>query len=688
MQADPLISVIVPCYNQGEFLYDCVASIKEATKKAIEIIVINDGSTDGSTLAEFQRISEDPTIHLIHQSNAGLAAARNAGIKIARGCYIQLLDADDMICPGKIDIQIKHIIENDTDISISNYTTCDKGRNNYILGHGIEGFSFTVEDILFKWERGFSIPIHSALFRREIFESVRFGDELKAKEDWFFWATTFHRGFRAAFLNLPLAIYRIHGNNMTRNLPVMASYWVAATRRLRELFEDDYPHFWDESLKWLKDYYILDNQEQISKTIDEIVNFPRVNISEGQKNSPSPIADDDGYKVYPARLLQHSTFGIVIPVYNHSQYLEKCLESACGQNVGDLKVYAYNDGSSDPKCAAILHRFWERFDNLTVIEGHTNLGISHAQTVLVNHCDARFIGFLDCDDYLAPNAFERVRDCLERNADAAYFFSDRYNMYPDGRIKEVIKSIDQEILFNSNKIMPFSERILYQMFASHLKVIRKDAILDCEPFPDRLRGVQDYDLALKFSEKYKLCHIDTPIYFHRIHPDSQTNSNATLMFRHSNVARREAQFRRFQKLSPLGSVDALRRLFMTHGSLSKLVLGDLPLKGPRKFDFDKDKLIQLAEEDIQQQQGALYIFDHTGPYIADGIVELIQRDPTGTYVFWVPPGRPNQVVHFIREYNSLFDAIFVAQEEDANALQGHVYDSSIVISQLSLEIRD
>src|SRR5699024_2404398 len=91
------VSIIVPIYNEETRIRACVASILNQTYEHIELILVNDGSTDDSSQICNDYQEKDSRIKVIHQQNQGPAPARNAGIKIASGAYIQFVDADDRI---------------------------------------------------------------------------------------------------------------------------------------------------------------------------------------------------------------------------------------------------------------------------------------------------------------------------------------------------------------------------------------------------------------------------------------------------------------------------------------------------------------------------------------------------------------------------------------------------------------
>ena len=89
------ISVIIPCYNDGKYIQETINKLKEQTYPAQEIIIVNDGSTDAYTLELLKALENDPLINVLHKENGRMSAARNYGVKHAKGNIIVTLDADD-----------------------------------------------------------------------------------------------------------------------------------------------------------------------------------------------------------------------------------------------------------------------------------------------------------------------------------------------------------------------------------------------------------------------------------------------------------------------------------------------------------------------------------------------------------------------------------------------------------------
>mgnify|MGYP000571276628 CR=1 FL=1 len=124
------ISAIIPLYNQKEFISQAVESLLKQSYKNVEIIVVNDGSTD-NPFSELKKYRED--ILLINQDNKGLSAARNTGIKHAKGDYIQFLDADDFLHPDKLKLQLDFMMMKESRVSYCEINQfCDATNHSYL----------------------------------------------------------------------------------------------------------------------------------------------------------------------------------------------------------------------------------------------------------------------------------------------------------------------------------------------------------------------------------------------------------------------------------------------------------------------------------------------------------------------------------------------------------------------------
>lgn len=112
----PLISVIVPVYNGQDYLENCIESIHAQTYENVEIIIVNDGSTDGTGQVCVRLKEKNPNIHVINLDDEGVSAARNAGLDAAKGAFVTFVDADDRLRPKMLEILYQGIMDTGSDV--------------------------------------------------------------------------------------------------------------------------------------------------------------------------------------------------------------------------------------------------------------------------------------------------------------------------------------------------------------------------------------------------------------------------------------------------------------------------------------------------------------------------------------------------------------------------------------------
>jgi len=200
----PLVSVVIPVFNGERFLREAVQSVLDQKYSPIEIIIVDDGSTDGSS-AVARSFSE--TVRYLYQANQGPAAARNRGIEHAQGSLIAFADADDLWPSEKLEMQLPYLI-NDAAIEIV------MGRIQQVrLSKTVNGQTQTEELA----EPAFSVNLGSAVIKKSVFERVGLFDEsMRYSEDvdWFMRAR--EAGAAIVTIDAVTLLYRQHEENMTR----------------------------------------------------------------------------------------------------------------------------------------------------------------------------------------------------------------------------------------------------------------------------------------------------------------------------------------------------------------------------------------------------------------------------------------------------------------------------------------
>ena len=203
-----LVSIIIPTYNAGKYIKETVDSALAQTYKNIEIIVVDDGSTDDTKniLAPY---IETGKVQYVFQQNKGLSGARNAGIKIAKGEYIALLDADDIFLPEKIEQQVNHLEKNPgCDVSYCDlYHFWDEEPDKLLkLNYKYYSGAEVLPRLL---EKSFIAPL-TVVIRKSVFGRFGYFDEnLKRSEDLDFYFRLAYGGAQICFLPQILAKLRM-----------------------------------------------------------------------------------------------------------------------------------------------------------------------------------------------------------------------------------------------------------------------------------------------------------------------------------------------------------------------------------------------------------------------------------------------------------------------------------------------
>ncbi len=231
MMDAPLVSVVIPAYNSARTVEKAVASALEQTFDDIEVIVVDDGSTDG-TAGVIQRIDDD-RVRLVSRPNGGAAAARNTGIEASVGTYVALLDADDLWVSAKLERQLA-VLENrpgvhavqcgaffvDDELQLLSVERCRPSRDALLETLQFENLPATMSTFV---------------IRREMFEAMgTFDTSLVILEEWDM-AIKVSRHCNLVSIEEPLVLYRVHPGNRSRDVDIHID---PGQRILARLFDD------------------------------------------------------------------------------------------------------------------------------------------------------------------------------------------------------------------------------------------------------------------------------------------------------------------------------------------------------------------------------------------------------------------------------------------------------------------
>ncbi|MEI8312299.1 MAG: glycosyltransferase, partial [Verrucomicrobiota bacterium] len=375
----PVVSVVIPCYNQAHYLPEAVASVVGQAYSDWEIIIVNDGSPDDTSSVARELIAMYPErrICLVEKTNGGLADARNAGIKAARGRYILPLDSDDKIHPQMLEKTVA-MLETQPGISIVYTDLMRFGEMSGVLRAAEYDFLKLCQQNQLNC---------CSLYRREIWEmaggyntNMRFG-----YEDWNFWIDCGKRGAVGQRLGEPLLFYRTKPESM---ITVADSHGdelrAQIVRNHQELYTPEV-RSWAENV--LLDRKMSKPELQAVSEVDLLVS-------------------------------------VIIPCYNQAEFLTAAAESVVAQTCSQWEIIIVNDGSTD-ETSEVARRLMARFPEhrIRLVEKE-NGGLADARNAGVRFAKGKYILPLDADDLIAPTFLEKTAGLLEENPQIAIAYTD------------------------------------------------------------------------------------------------------------------------------------------------------------------------------------------------------------------------------------------------------------------------
>lgn len=215
----PALSIIVPAYGVSRYLRQCLQSILDQSYQDFEVLVIDDGSTDGSGEIADEIASQDPRVRVIHKENAGAAQARRTGVENAKGTYIGFVDGDDYIDPSMYQILMQKAAQEDADVVCCGY--CSDSENGHtsqttIFKSGDNRFT-SQEALVHLWKMtGVGICLWNKIYRNTLFDGVEHAVGKPVGEDYFLLIQLLGNSNKIVQINDPLYHYISHPGSAMR----------------------------------------------------------------------------------------------------------------------------------------------------------------------------------------------------------------------------------------------------------------------------------------------------------------------------------------------------------------------------------------------------------------------------------------------------------------------------------------
>lgn len=247
MNGTPRVSVVMAAYNYGQYIADALHSVAAQTLTDWECIIVDDRSTDDTAVVVRSFVDRDPRFRYIRSTeNQGVSAARNKGFALAKGEYVQLLDADDVVAPGKFALQAAFLDAHpEVSIVYSDHLRFTTTPAFHTQGSLRADEKVSGKAALHRGVKSNFLRINAVLFRRALVEHIGgFRAPFRYAEDWDFWLRAMSTGHAVHFLDDPGAMAGVRDTqgSLSKDLPAMRSFhlpvrqslWVTGKLGLRE----------------------------------------------------------------------------------------------------------------------------------------------------------------------------------------------------------------------------------------------------------------------------------------------------------------------------------------------------------------------------------------------------------------------------------------------------------------------
>lgn len=434
---EPLISVVVAIYNQERYIRETLESICTQTHRNLEIILVDDGSTDstGNILAEYAK--KDARIKIIQQENKRAGAARNRGTEAATGKYIWYPDSDDLFEPKMLERMVKVAETKQSDVVMCRaeefYPDGSKvaipWQINSQLLKRVNTAAFTpAEDIpysVFQFAVGWA---WDKLFNADFVAKCKLKyAEIHHAEDAAFVYPALVYAKRVSIIDDVFVHYRKHGGSVSASLNQKPEACCEAIDDIRRQLEMGgvSETVWDSFNCWSVHYicwninnmsgvaaqefrdFIINKYEPEHRLLEKIKPIYETLISQRKIT----VSFNDDAKQYMN--MTSPSVSVIVPTYNASLYLREALDSLLNQTYHNFEVICVNDGSTD-NSIDILHEYAARDHRFRVLDGK-NGGYGKAMNRGMDAAAGKCISILEPDDYYAKDTIETLFNMAEEH---------------------------------------------------------------------------------------------------------------------------------------------------------------------------------------------------------------------------------------------------------------------------------
>ena len=429
----PIVSVIMPVYNGETYLRQCLDSVVNQTLKEIEIICVDDGSSDRSVEILKEYAAKDERVMVLQQANAGAGAARNNGLSKASGKYLSFLDSDDFFETDMLEKAVEKIAADRADFVVFR---CDHYLNDtntfkkaaYTLKKQTlppyMPFNFRqITDNVFKAFVGWA---WDKVYDREFVmkHNLKF-QEQRTSNDMLFVFSALVLAKRITYLDTVLAHQRRNNGESLSNTREKSWFcFYNALKALRDVLKEK--GLYEELKKDFVNYAVHFSLWNLNTITGECYEKLYTKLHEEWFEELEVTGHDEDYFYNKTEYKQladilrydfkeyNTKLSVVIPVYNAEKYIRQCLDSILTKQKIALEVICVDDCSTDGT-PAVLKEYQDKYENVTVIRNETNLYAGTCRNKGLMAAKGQYVHFLDSDDYVVDNVYEKLYTLAKEN---------------------------------------------------------------------------------------------------------------------------------------------------------------------------------------------------------------------------------------------------------------------------------
>ena len=606
---NPKISIIMPIYNDAHIFKRAILSVANQTLGDIELVCINDGSTDDS-LKVLEYISKKHGfIKVLTQENKGSGKARNYGMDESTGKYIAFLDADDYFIDDDA-------LEKLFDVALKNDANMVSGNIKLVNSEGVyspfKDLDYYVADgIINPEEYGIPWSFYKSIFKTEFImnNKIYFPDLIRGQDP----------VFLAEVLSKVDVIYTV-------NTDVYAYYYVDGSNKC-DTFIKRHAHI--EHFKYVFKYFSDPKFDDVRNQFKrKLFIFIDMMGEEGAKDVLISLRDvfkddrdllkecEDYYYskyynnpdlLFELNLIENPKISVIIPVYNAEPFLNEAIDSVLNQSFKDIELVCVNDGSKD-NSLALLNDYASKDARVKVID-QVNGGCGAARNRALDEASGDYIYFFDPDDYILPDTFEKLyENAISNDSDLVIFKIARFRegepinySIPGFDFDNVFKNVDfNNFTFDYHKVKRY---VLTASFAPWTKLYKKEFLDKYDDFRFSTNVAFD-DVPFHVQSMLrasKISFIPEFFYHYRYNPNSvnNTSSNGIDIFRICDIVesflKDERYYSEFENEFVQFKVTQVLNYLISTGTdeyfcLAKKEFSNLNLNNVILNDYQKDRL--------------------------------------------------------------------------------------------------